>query len=71
MDSGVRDTQHVSKRGTPWGVKPVDHVEACHSRQVQVADTPDSKWQGGGQEMCLLCLEQGKAAKPYLSLPHI
>ena len=24
VDSGVRGTQHASRRGTPWGVKPVD-----------------------------------------------
>src|SRR5262245_55456302 len=26
VDSGVRGTQHASRCGTPWGVKPVDNV---------------------------------------------
>ena len=72
MDSGVRGTQHASRRGTPWGVKPVDNVPASashtaddratpvayadernlrkrrNSRQVEVAETPGPKWEGGG-----------------------
>ena len=28
MDSGVRGTQHASRRGTPWGVKPANNVPA-------------------------------------------
>jgi len=29
VDSGVRGTQHASRRGTSWGVKPVDNGPAA------------------------------------------
>ena len=40
MDSGVRGTQHASRRGTPWGVKPVDNVPASTSHTVDDWATP-------------------------------
>src|SRR5215467_368041 len=40
MDSGVRGTQHASRRGTPWGVEPVDNVPASTSHTVDDWATP-------------------------------
>ena len=40
MDSGVRGTQHASRRGTPWGMKPVDNVPASTSHTVDDWATP-------------------------------
>lgn len=40
VDSGVRGTQHASRRGTPWGVKPVDNVPASASHTADDWTTP-------------------------------
>ena len=40
MDSGVRGTQHASRRGTPWGVKPVDNGPASASHTADDRATP-------------------------------
>ena len=40
MDSGVRGTQHASRRGTPWGVKPVDNRLASASHTADDRATP-------------------------------
>jgi hypothetical protein len=40
MDSGVRGTQHASRRGTPWGVKPVDNVPTSASHTADERATP-------------------------------
>ena len=40
VDSGVRGTQHASRRGTPWGVKPVDNVPASASHTAADRATP-------------------------------
>ncbi len=40
MDSGVRGTQHASRCGTPWGVKPVDNVPASASHTADERATP-------------------------------
>ena len=40
VDSGVRGTQHASRRGTPWGVKPVDNGPASASHTADDRATP-------------------------------
>ena len=40
MDSGVRGTQHASRRGTPWGVKPVDNEPTSASHTADDWATP-------------------------------
>jgi hypothetical protein len=40
VDSGVRGTQHASRCGTPWGVKPVDNVPASASHTADERATP-------------------------------
>ncbi len=40
MDSGVRGTQHASRRGTPWGVKPVDNGPTSASHTADERATP-------------------------------
>ena len=40
VDSGVRGTQHASRRGTPWGVKPVDNRLASTSHTADDRATP-------------------------------
>jgi hypothetical protein len=40
VDSGVRGTQHASRRGTPWGVKPVDNGPTSASHTVDDRATP-------------------------------
>jgi Alpha amylase, catalytic domain len=40
VDSGVRGTQHASRRGTPWGVKPVDNGPTSASHTVADRATP-------------------------------
>src|SRR5215468_10264892 len=40
VDSGVRGTQHASRRGTPWGVKPVDNGPTSASHTADERATP-------------------------------
>jgi hypothetical protein len=40
MDSGVRGTQHASRCGTPWGVKPVDNGPPSASHTADEWATP-------------------------------
>jgi hypothetical protein len=40
VDSGVRGTQHASRRGTPWGVKPVDNGPTSASHTADERTTP-------------------------------
>ena len=40
VDSGVRGTQHASRRGTPWGVKPVDNGLTAASHTAADRTTP-------------------------------
>ena len=40
VDSGVRGTQHASRRGTPWGVKPVDNGSTSASHTADERATP-------------------------------
>ena len=40
MDSGVRGTQHASRCGTPWGVKPADNGPASVSHTMDDRPTP-------------------------------
>src|SRR5262249_51498827 len=40
VDSGVRGTQHASRRGTPWGVKPVDNGLTSASHTADERATP-------------------------------
>jgi hypothetical protein len=40
MDSGVRGTQHASRCGTPWGVKPVDNALTAASHTAADRTTP-------------------------------
>jgi hypothetical protein len=40
MDSGVRGTQHASRCGTPWGVKPADNGPASVSHTTDDRPTP-------------------------------
>src|SRR6266481_8532523 len=40
VDSGVRGTQHASRRGTTWGVKPVDNGPTSASHTAAERATP-------------------------------
>ena len=40
VDSGVRGTQHASRCGTPWGVKPVDNGPTSASHTADERATP-------------------------------
>ena len=40
VDSGVRGIQHASRRGTPWGVKPVDNGPTSASHTAADRATP-------------------------------
>jgi hypothetical protein len=40
VDSGVRGTQHASRHGMPWGVKPGDNVPASASHTADDRATP-------------------------------
>ncbi len=40
VDSGVRGTQHASRHGTPWGVKPADNGPASVSHTADDRTTP-------------------------------
>src|SRR5215831_2613657 len=40
VDSGVRGTQHASRHGTPWGVKPVDNGLTSASHTADDRATP-------------------------------
>ena len=40
VDSGVRGTQHASRCGTPWGVKPVDNGSTSASHTADDRATP-------------------------------
>jgi len=40
MDSGIRVTQHASRCGTPWGVKPADNAPASASHTAEARANP-------------------------------
>src|SRR5215510_8689152 len=40
VDSGIRGTQHASRCGTPWGVKPADNGPASVSHTMDDRPTP-------------------------------